>query len=150
MRDKQHAQKLRGGDAATFLSMVTTTDSDEDSDKDSALAKLQNAGVVQYRFPGIPNTTHFIQETDQNYGELKSNYRLYLEHFDELRPQAKNKLIVNQTSTVVQVDSDQFRTDVPTALAATKRRKTDPLSNGDSDFVKKAKTAGQHFHTTRG
>jgi len=36
------------------------------------LAKLHSLGV--YLVPGIPNTTHVMQERDQNYGQFKSNY----------------------------------------------------------------------------
>ncbi|MGH7955005.1 MAG: hypothetical protein ACREOZ_03505, partial [Gloeomargaritales cyanobacterium] len=40
----------------------------------SSLAELRSRGV--YLFPGVQNTTHITQETDQNYGEFKSIIRL--------------------------------------------------------------------------
>jgi hypothetical protein len=35
-----------------------------------SLAELRVRGI--YLFPGIQNTTHIMQETDQNNGEIKS------------------------------------------------------------------------------
>lgn len=41
------------------------------------LAQLRSLGV--YLFPGVQNTTHVTQETDQNYGEFKSLLRKHIQ-----------------------------------------------------------------------
>ena len=43
----------------------------------SNLAELRSRGV--YLFPGVQNTTHITQETDQNYGEFKTLLRKYIQ-----------------------------------------------------------------------
>ncbi len=40
------------------------------------LADLQSSGFIF--FPGVPNTTAVMQETDQNYGPLKTQYSTIL------------------------------------------------------------------------
>jgi len=54
------------------------------------LASLRLLGV--YLAPGVPNTTHVTQETDQNYGLYKSIYRSNLRALVEAR-QARRKTI---------------------------------------------------------
>jgi len=54
------------------------------------LASLRLQGV--YLSPGVPNTTHVTQETDQNYGLYKSLYRSNLRVLAEAR-QARRKTI---------------------------------------------------------
>ena len=49
----------------------------------SMLAELRLLGV--YLVPGVPNTTHVTQETDQNYGPFKTYYRTNLELLAEYR-----------------------------------------------------------------
>ncbi len=44
-----------------------------------SLAELSVRGI--YLFPGIQNTTHIMQETDQNNGEIKS---LLCKHIQQL------------------------------------------------------------------
>jgi len=42
------------------------------------LAYIWGRGI--YCYPGVPNTTHVTQETDQNYGLFKSDFRSNLEY----------------------------------------------------------------------
>jgi hypothetical protein len=53
----------------------------------NSLAELRSRGV--YLFPGVQNTTHVSQETDQNYGLFKSLLRKYIQVLmNELTAQA--------------------------------------------------------------
>jgi len=56
------------------------------------LAKLRSLGV--YLVPGVPNTMHVMQETDQNYGRFKSDFRFNLSVLSEVR------FAVNKTLTM--------------------------------------------------
>lgn len=47
------------------------------------LAELRTAGFIL--FPGVPNTTHVTQETDQNYGPFKGQYARNLDRIVEER-----------------------------------------------------------------
>ena len=47
------------------------------------LAYMHAVGV--YCYPGVPNTTHVSQETDQNYGVFKSVFRENLEILSQAR-----------------------------------------------------------------
>jgi hypothetical protein len=54
----------------------------------NSLAELRSRGV--YLFPGVQNTTHVSQETDQNYGLFKSLLRKYIQVLmNELTAQAR-------------------------------------------------------------
>ena len=56
-----------------------------------SLAELQSLGV--YLFPGVQNTTHVTQETDQNYGEFKSLLRKHIQQLlNELYAKYREKL----------------------------------------------------------
>ena len=50
---------------------------------------LRNLGF--YLFPGLPNSTHVTQETDQLYGPFKSNFRKNLERLYSNRLSAENR-----------------------------------------------------------
>ena len=57
------------------------------------LADLRLQGV--YVIPGVPNTTHVTQETDQNYGLYKSIYRGNLQLLSEARQKMRKLIMVS-------------------------------------------------------
>ena len=65
-----------------------------------SLAELRVKGC--YLFPGVQNTTHVTQETDQNYGKFKSLLRKYLQqlmndlHMQYRRQQQQREQSENQ------------------------------------------------------
>ena len=44
-----------------------------------------NDDTERIGLPGVPNTTHIMQETDQSFGLFKTNYRKNLESLAEYR-----------------------------------------------------------------
>jgi hypothetical protein len=56
----------------------------------SLLTKLRLLGFVLY--PCVPNTTHVMQETDQNYGPFKTQFLKNLEDIVDARLKAKKSL----------------------------------------------------------
>jgi len=63
------------------------------------LADLRLQGV--YVFPGVPNTTHVTQETDQNYGLYKTIYRENLEKLSEARQRRGKPISVSDLPLLV-------------------------------------------------
>jgi len=63
------------------------------------LADLRLQGV--YVIPGVPNTTHVTQETDQNYGLYKSIYRENLETLSEARQRIRKRIFVSDLPLLV-------------------------------------------------
>jgi len=63
------------------------------------LADLRLQGV--YVIPGVPNTTHATQETDQSYGLYKSNYRANLEKLSEARQRIRKRIMVSDLPLLV-------------------------------------------------
>jgi hypothetical protein len=58
------------------------------------LAKLRLLGFVLY--PGVPNTTHVTQETDQNYGPFKTQFLSNLDLIVDARLTLKKSLSLQQ------------------------------------------------------
>jgi len=56
------------------------------------LADLRLQGL--YVIPGVPNTTHVTQETDQSYGLYKSNCCVNLEKLSEARQRIRKRIMV--------------------------------------------------------
>jgi len=63
------------------------------------LASLRLQGV--HVIPGVPNTTHVTQETDQNYGLYKSIYRANLEQLSMVRQRRQKTLTVSDLPLLV-------------------------------------------------
>jgi len=63
------------------------------------LATLRLQGI--YLAPGVPNTTHVTQETDQNYGLYKSVYRANLRRLSEARQDRRKTLSVSDLPLLV-------------------------------------------------
>ena len=63
------------------------------------LAGLKLRGL--YMVPGVPNTTSKTQETDQNYGPFKYNYRCNLSMLARNRFKAKKTLTINDLPLLV-------------------------------------------------
>jgi len=63
------------------------------------LADLRLQGV--YVIPGVPNTTHVTQETDQNYGLYKSIYRGNLESLSAARKKLRKGIMVSDLPLLV-------------------------------------------------
>ena len=61
-------------------------------------SRLQNLGF--YLFPGLPNSTHVTQDTDQLYGPFKSNFQKNLERLYSNRLSAENR----ETRTLQKAD----------------------------------------------
>jgi len=63
------------------------------------LATLRLQGI--YVIPGVPNTTHVTQETDQNYGLYKSIYRENLQKLSEARQRQRKTINVSDLPLLV-------------------------------------------------
>ena len=63
--------------------MIIKVDSGPGRTNLEMLAYMRAVGV--YCYPGVPNTTHVSQETDQNYGVFKSVFRENLEILSQAR-----------------------------------------------------------------
>jgi len=63
------------------------------------LADLRLQGV--YVIPGVPNTTHATQETNQNYGLYKSIYRGNLQLLSKARQKMRKRIMVSDLPLLV-------------------------------------------------
>ena len=63
--------------------VANLVDSGPGRSNESMLAKMRLLGF--YLCPGVPNTTHVTQATDQNYGMFKHVYRVNLTKLTEYR-----------------------------------------------------------------
>ena len=63
--------------------MIIKVDSGPGRTNLEMLAYMRAVGV--YCYPGVPNTTHVSQETDQSYGIFKSVFRENLEILSQAR-----------------------------------------------------------------
>jgi hypothetical protein len=70
--------------------VILKVDSDPGRTNLSLLTKLRLLGFVLY--PCVPNTTHVMQETDQNYGPFKTQFSQNLEDIVDARLKAKKNL----------------------------------------------------------
>ena len=63
------------------------------------LAYIRAFGV--YCYPGVTNTTQVTQETDQNYGTFKSNFRQNLETLSQARFDLDKTLMITDLPLLV-------------------------------------------------
>jgi len=58
-------------------------------------------GLGVYYYPGVHNTTHVGQETDQNYGLFKSDFCLNLEILSQTRFNIQKTLLISDLPLLV-------------------------------------------------
>ena len=73
------------------------------------LAYMRGLGL--YCYPGISNTTHVSQETDQNYGLFKFDFRLNLEILLQARFDIQKTLLISDLPLLVFGGKDEECTD---------------------------------------